>query len=732
MGDPQVDDLLQAVVSAPVGQAAGLDDELAALFGRIPVVFAVMSGSRLVVDSANPAFLAATGMTADQLGLPVQDVLPGLVEQGLFELLDDVYRTGTPFTARDGQVVLGSGEAAREAFFDFTCEPRRDGTGTITGVTLVGVETTDLKHAHRVGAEHRALLEQVVTEAPLREVLEQMVRVIESASPDVLASVLLADDDAAHLHHGAGPSLPAFYNEAIDGIATGEGIGSCGTAAHRREPVIVTDIATDPLWKDFRELAGQAGLAACWSTPILDADGRLLGTFAVYSRRPRAPQPADLAVNAVFARTAALVIERDRITRARDAAIAREHQARQDLAFVLETSTVTARELDYEAGLAALAELAVPRLAPLCAIDVEQDGELRRVAVVPAQEETGWTPSPAGRAMAARVLASGRSESAALPERDTASWPGLGVTHRLCVPLTARGRTFGVLSLLTIGDRAADGHTVALAEEIAGRAALHADNARHYTERAQLARDLQAGLRPVTLPDIPGVDVAAYYRALGDGLTVGGDFYDVFDLGAGRWAFAIGDVCGHGAVAATTTGLVRHTARAVAKLVAGPVAVVEAINTSLLDRPAQHSLDFVTLVYGHLEVTAAGVEVEFVRAGHLEPLVRRADGRVEVLAPDGAALGLFAAPVLRSERVVLSAGDSLVLVTDGLTEAQAPSGSQFGDDRLRRTLATLPRTSVADAETVVNAIVGAVDEHVVGNAVPEDDQAALVLTVASA
>ena len=189
---------------------------------------------------------------------------------------------------------------------------------------MIGVETTQVKHAQRLMAEHRALLEQIARQAPLTEVLDGMARCIENLAPqEVLVSVLLADPDGRHLRHGAAPSLPDFYNEAIDGIATGEGVGSCGTAAHRREPVIVTDIATDPFWDDFRDLADRAGLAACWSTPILARDGGLLGTFAMYHRTPRVPQDTDLALTRVFAGTAALAIERHHIEQAKAAAEAR-------------------------------------------------------------------------------------------------------------------------------------------------------------------------------------------------------------------------------------------------------------------------------------------------------------------------------------------------------------------------------------------------------------------------
>ena len=147
-----------------------------------------------------------------------------------------------------------------------------------------------------------------------------MARAIEDLAPEaVLVSVLLADDDGRHLRHGAAPSLPDFYNRAIDGIAAGEGIGSCGTAAHRRQTVIVSDIAADPLG-GLPHLGRAAGVAACWSTPILGRDGSLLGTFAMYHRVPRAPREPDLALARVFAGTAALAIERHQAEQARLAA----------------------------------------------------------------------------------------------------------------------------------------------------------------------------------------------------------------------------------------------------------------------------------------------------------------------------------------------------------------------------------------------------------------------------
>jgi hypothetical protein len=318
------------------------EEDLRALFGQSIAVFAALSGPAHHVETANPAFFATIGD-----------------ERALVELmpeLDEIFRTGEARTARHVRVVLGTGPAEQESFFDLTGEPRRDADGTVTGIHLLGVETTQVQQAQRLMAEHRALLEQIARQAPLSEVLDGMARCIEDLAPqELLVSVLLADPDGRHLRHGAAPSLPGFYNEAIDGIATGEGVGSCGTAAHRREPVVVTDIATDPFWRDFKELAGRAGLAACWSTPILARDGGLLGTFAMYHRTPRVPQEADLALARVFADTAALAIERHHIEQAKTAAEARARTAHDALAEAVDAE----RELraDAEQRATAAAEL---------------------------------------------------------------------------------------------------------------------------------------------------------------------------------------------------------------------------------------------------------------------------------------------------------------------------------------------------------------------------------------
>lgn len=713
------------------GGPAGGQRDLRGLFGESIAAFASLAGPAHVLESANAAFFDAIGGDARRrTGIAIADLVPELADQGLIALLNSVYRTGRAHTERDARILLGPEGEVRERYFDFTYEPRRDSGGNVVGVTVVGVDITQVKHAQRLAAEHRALLEQIARDAPVEQVLDGMARAIEESTPGVLVSVLLADPDGRRLRHGAAPSLPAFYNEAIDGIATGEGVGSCGTAAHRREPVIVTDIATHPFWDDFRDLAAKACLAACWSTPIMGRDGELLGTFAMYHRSPRAPQEADLALSAVFAGTAALAVERHRAEVARSAAEASEKAARDGLAFLLDAGTAVSQDLDFTQSLQRLARLCVPVLALLCAIDVVDQGRLRRIATagVDAAGErvlASHTPVYDAENTVARVLASGTTEVARRPPTGPGPWSDLAVTGYLCVPLLDRGRPFGALTLLTNNHYTLDGHTVALAEELTRRASLAARNARQYTARVQLSRDLQAGLLLPDPPDVPGARIATHYRPAGEGLDVGGDFYDVFPIADGRWAFMIGDVCGRGALAATTTALVRNTARAVARLVPDPPAVVSAVNTALLERPRSHGTGFVTLVYGELRPAGDGLAVSLVRAGHVAPLHLRTGARVEEVQSEGMLLGVDAGLRLQAAQLRLQPGESLVTVTDGITEARSEHGVLFGEQRLAAAVAAAPPGAGADVvlESLVSAMRAFSD-----TAAEDDDQAVLVIT----
>lgn len=155
----------------------------------------------------------------------------------------------------------------------------------------------------------------IAGKAPLSDILSTLVRMIEAQSPGMLCSVLLLSPDGNHIQHGAAPSLPAEYVQAVDGEPIGPKHGSCGTAMYRGERVIVTDILTDPLWEDYRALAKGTGLRACWSTPILSRRGKVLGSFAMYYAQPQAPTGEEARLTEAATRLAAKAIENSNASR---------------------------------------------------------------------------------------------------------------------------------------------------------------------------------------------------------------------------------------------------------------------------------------------------------------------------------------------------------------------------------------------------------------------------------
>jgi two-component system sensor kinase FixL len=161
---------------------------------------------------------------------------------------------------------------------------------------------------------------------PLIVLLDGFLRFVEQLTPDMRCSILLADLSAKVLRSGAAPGLPVAYTSAIDGLPIADGIGSCGTAAARRETVIVSDIARSPLWRDYASLAEEHGLAACWSVPLLDGNGELLGTCAMYYSQPRIPTPAEEDLIRITGSLAALVIQRHRDAERLQASEARYRQ----------------------------------------------------------------------------------------------------------------------------------------------------------------------------------------------------------------------------------------------------------------------------------------------------------------------------------------------------------------------------------------------------------------------
>ena len=187
-----------------------------------------------------------------------------------------------------------------------------NGDGRAHGVALSFTDVTERRTAERLASAEMRLLEMVATESPLEDVLRRLALLVEDHCQGAVCGVMRVSEDGGRLHPLAGPSLPAAYLAAIDGAAVGARAGSCGTAVHRREPVYVVDIAADPLWAAFSELALGHDLRACWSAPVLAADGSIPATIALYFGEPRAPSDADIRVVELAVSIARLAIERER------------------------------------------------------------------------------------------------------------------------------------------------------------------------------------------------------------------------------------------------------------------------------------------------------------------------------------------------------------------------------------------------------------------------------------
>src|ERR1700676_2635555 len=197
-------------------------------------------------------------------------------------------------------------------WFPFRVQPLRDAQGAIVKWYGTNTDIDDRKRAEALLAGENQILEMVATGRPLGVILDGLCRIVDNLSSDSLHSILLFDPNGNCLRRGAGPRFPEAFLAAVDGIEIGRCVGSCGTAAYRKEQVIVSDIETSPLWANYLELARAYGLRAGWSTPILSSDGSVLGTFAIYWREPRSPSPHHQQIIKQITHLTAVAIERKR------------------------------------------------------------------------------------------------------------------------------------------------------------------------------------------------------------------------------------------------------------------------------------------------------------------------------------------------------------------------------------------------------------------------------------
>ena len=276
------------------------ESELRALFAAMnDVIFVIdTSGRYLKIAPTNPELLYKP--PAELIGKTVHEIMQP--ESADF-FVSQIRLTADTKQTHSLEYSLKIGN--REVWFVANISPMQENT-----VVWIARDITQRKQAENWLTGQKQVLEMIAKDEPLGDTLNALVKIIEQQSRDVMGSILLLDKDGQHLRHGAAPSLPETYNAAVDGVAIGPNVGSCGTAVYRCEQVIVTDIASDPLWQNFRDFTLGFGLRACWSAPILSSQGQVLGTFAMYYAQPRSPENFELELIEAVRNLAGIAIER--------------------------------------------------------------------------------------------------------------------------------------------------------------------------------------------------------------------------------------------------------------------------------------------------------------------------------------------------------------------------------------------------------------------------------------
>lgn len=416
-----------------------------------------------------------------------------------------------------------------------------------------------------------------------------------------------------------------------------------------------------------------------------------------------------------------------------------DHRKREEaLAFLADASVALTETLDVSHTLAELVELAVPRFADWCTIDMIDGGEIRNVGVAHADPDTARLARRVHERRPVRAqassgvsaaLATGRSqliqdvpgwlEEQETPDEELLTMARvLGVRSSIVAPLAGHGRVFGALTLaITDSGRRFGEQDLAIAEDLARRAALAIDNARLYGVEHDIAQALQQSLLPGTLTQPPGAEVVARYRPAGEGAEVGGDFYDSWQTGE-HYFLAIGDVAGHGPAAAALTSLTRQAMRVVSRYEQSPSRILSVVNDTIRAQTAPEQ--FCTAALASLRPAGDGYTLTVSCAGHPPPVVVRAGGAVEEVGVCGPLLGVLAQREFDDSECTLALGDLVAFWTDGVTERRGDQ-AMFGEDRLRELLRGLANRSASDVARTI-------DEAVVDFApgLPEDDVAILV------
>ena len=506
-------------------------------------------------------------------------------------------------------------------------------------------------------ASEYALVRALAEAGSAEEAVQRLLEVIGTRFDWAAGELWLAADDDGVLRFGDDWSAddPALLAFRVLGrrLSFAPGIGLPGRVWATREAVWVPDITTDPNFPRV-EAAARAGLHAGVGVPVPGPSG-LLGAMGFFATEVREPDPAQLEGLQAAARQIGAYLARIRaeeLLRASEEISGSIFEAALDCIVTMDADGLV---LDFNPAAETTFGYAREAVRGRRLADLIVPEELRE-AHTEAVRRYLATRRPA--ILNRRLELTGmRSDGSLLPVELTVTRLG-----------TSEPPTFaGFVRDLTDRRRTEERIAQLLEREQAARAQAEA------AERSArgVSEALQRSLLPPHLPDIPGLELGALYEAASEDSMVGGDFYDVFPVAGDRWGIVIGDVSGKGAAAASLTALVRYTLRTAAIRERDPRAVLRVVNEALLREPRDNA--YCTLAYAVLQVADA-VRLCVAVAGHPPPLVAGADGTTRTAGRPGTLLGAVAEPAFERDDVVLERGETLLLYTDGMTEAQTDGG----------------------------------------------------------
>jgi serine phosphatase RsbU (regulator of sigma subunit)/PAS domain-containing protein len=477
---------------------------------------------------------------------------------------------------------------------------------------------------------------------------------------------------------------------------------------------------------DYANLPGRDAIAGRDSEPVLiryvsNATGRERWMLVKASPVRDADGEVLMAVNIM-----------EEVTDSRRA----EHQQR----FLAGASKLLSSTLDVDETLEHAAAAIVPEIADWCCIDMpDERGRLRRRALADVARraeldvirdafDLDGDDGPAGAMRDCRSRLVGRVDDEALRRWavDDAAFRTLqraGLRSVLIVPLVAAGRAIGAMTMATDASARVLGRPeLELASEVAVRAGIAVENARVHGARTHIATTLQRSLLPPRLPAVPGMTIAARFRAAGEATDVGGDFYDIFPIDD-EWMVVMGDVTGKGPEAASITSLARYTMRTAAVYERSPAGVLQRLNAALVVDPDRRQI--CTVVAARIVSDPdGGAVVTIACGGHPAPF-RLHDGRADPVAAGGPLLGAFESGGWPETVVRLAPGESLVLYTDGVPDTRGAT-ERFGTDRLADVLAEATDVDPDEVANRVDAALLAFEEG------PQRDDVALLVLRAAA